>query len=58
MDNIQKNSRDQGNDDTTGCLLDYNHLKEHYKITAITLNKQQELDSDPKQYNRLILLEI
>ena len=33
---------------TTGCLLDYNYFKEHYKIMAIDLSKQQELDSDPK----------
>ena len=33
---------------TTGCLLDYNYFKEHYKTMAIDLSKQQELDSDPK----------
>ena len=33
---------------TTGCLLDYNYFKEHYKIMTIDLSKQQELDSDPK----------
>ena len=29
-------------------LLDYNYFKEHYKMIAIDLSKQQELDYDPK----------
>ena len=33
---------------TTGCLLDYNYFKEHYKVMAIDLSKQKELDSGPK----------
>ena len=53
IDNIKKNSRDLGNDYTTGCLLDYNHLKEHYKIIAITLKKEQELDSDSKAIQQI-----
>ena len=43
---------------TTGYLLDYNYFKEHYKLIAVDLSKQQKLDADPKQYNKLILLEI
>ena len=38
----------QGDDHTNGCLLDYNYFKEHYKLIAIDLSKQQKLDSDPK----------
>ena len=29
-------------------LLHYNYFKEHYKMIAIDLSKQQELDSDRK----------
>ena len=47
-DNIWKISTGQGDDYTTGRLLDYNHFKEHYNIIAIYLSKQKELDSDPK----------
>ena len=54
--NIRKISTDQEDDYTTDCLLDYNYVKEHYKMIAIDLSKQQELGSD--QYNKLILLEI
>ena len=46
--NIWETWTGQGDDCTTGCLLDYNYFKEHYKIIVIDLTKQQELDSDPK----------
>ena len=29
-------------------MLDYNYFKEHYKMVAIDLSKQQLLDADPK----------
>ena len=38
----------EGDDYTTGCLLNYNYLKEYYKMIAINLSKQQVLDADPK----------
>ena len=38
----------QENDYTTGCLLDYNYFNKHYKMIAIYLSKQKELDADPK----------
>ena len=47
-DNIRKMSIGQRDDYTTGCLLDYNYFKKYYKIIAIDLSKQQELDSDPE----------
>ena len=52
-DHIQKISTGQGDDYTTGCLLDYNYFKKHYKMIAIDLRKQQELDSDPKAMQQL-----
>ena len=45
---IWKISTGQGDDYATGCLLDYNYFKEHYKRIATYWSKQQELDSDPK----------
>ena len=38
--NIRKISTDQGDDYTTGCLLDYTYFKEHYNLIPIDLNKQ------------------
>ena len=38
----------QGDDYSTGCLLDYPYFKEYYKLIAIVRSKQQKLDVDPK----------
>ena len=38
----------QGDDYTTGCLLDYAYFKDYYKMIVIDLSKQQALDFDPK----------
>ena len=38
----------QRDDYTTGCLLDYSYIKEHYKVITIGLSKQQALDADLK----------
>ena len=47
-DNIQKIATGQGDDYTTGCLLDYNYFNNYYKMIAIDLSKQQEFDADPR----------
>ena len=38
----------KGEDYTTGSLLDYNYFKKHYKVTAVDLSKQKELNADPR----------
>ena len=47
-ENIRKNASGQGDDYTTGCLLDYSYFNENYKMNAIDLSKQQVLDADPR----------
>ena len=47
-DNTRKIATGQGDDYTTGCLLDYPYFKKFYKLIAIDLSKQQKLDADPK----------
>ena len=47
-DNIRKIATGQGDDYTTGCLLDYPYFKRYYKLIAIDLSKQQKLEADPK----------
>ena len=44
--NIRKISIGNGDDYTTGCLLDYTYFKNFYKMIAIDLSKQQALDAD------------
>ena len=47
-ENIRKTTIGQGDDYTTGCLLDYAYFKKYYKMIAIDLSKQQALDADPR----------
>ena len=51
--NIRKITTGQGDDYTTGCLLDYNDFRNYYKMIAIDLNKQQSLDADPKAIQQI-----
>ena len=46
-ENIQKIAPGQGDGYTARCLLDYNYFKNHYKMIAIDLSKQQALDAVP-----------
>ena len=36
-----------GDDYTTGCLLDYAYFKDNYRLIAVDLSKQKDLDVDP-----------
>ena len=47
-DNIRKIATGQGDDYTTGCLLDYLYFRKYYQLIAIDLSKQQKLDADAK----------
>ena len=45
-ENIKKIATGQGDDYTTGCLLDYPYFRDTYKMIAVDLSKQQALDAD------------
>ena len=47
-DNIRRIATGQGDDYTTGYLLDYLYFKKYSKSIAIDVSKQQKLDADPK----------
>ena len=47
-ENIQNIITGQGDDYTTGCLLDYNYFKKYYKMIAMDFSKQQSLDAESK----------
>ena len=47
-ENIRKIATGKGDDCTIGCLLDYSYFKDHYKMIAKDLSKQQALDLDPR----------
>ena len=52
-DNIQKIATGQGDDYTTGYLLDHNYFKSYYKMIAIDSSKQQALGADPKAIQQI-----
>ena len=52
-DNIQKFPTGQEDGYTTGCFLDYNYFKKHYKLIAIDLSKQQVLNAHPKAIEQI-----
>ena len=43
----------KGEDYTTGSLLDYDCFKKHYKLIAVDLSKQKELDADPRAIQQI-----
>ena len=51
--NIRKIATGQEDNYPTGCLLDYSYFKDHYKLIAIDLSKQQSLDADPTAIQRI-----
>ena len=52
-ENITKIAIGEGDDYTTGCLLDYLYFKDHYKMIAIDLSKQQALDTEPRAIQQI-----
>ena len=56
FEEIRKLTTGQGEDYTTGCLLDYDYVKSHYKLIAVDLSRQKELDVDPKAIQQIELI--
>ena len=52
-DEIRKIAAIQGDDYTTGCLLDYQYFKDHYQLIVVDLSKQKELDADPRAIQQI-----
>ena len=43
----------KGEDSTTGSLLNFNYFDKHYKLVAVDLCKQKELDADPRAIQQI-----
>ena len=41
-------------DYTTGCLLDYAYFKDNYRLIAVDLSKQKDLDVDPRAIQQIV----
>ena len=50
---IKKLTTSQGEDYTTGCLLDYGYIKNRYRLLAIDLSRQNVLDTDLKTIQQI-----
>ena len=53
-DEIRKISTGQGDDYTTGFLLDYVYFKDDFRLITADLSKQKALDADPKAIQQII----
>ena len=53
-DEIRKTSTRQGDDYTTGCLLDFAYFEKTYKLIAADLSKQKALDADSRAIQQII----
>ena len=54
-ENIRKIATGKSDNYTTGCLLDYPYFKKNYKMIAIDLRRQNELDADPRAIQQIQL---
>ena len=52
-ENIRTIATGQGDDYTTGCLLDYSYFADTCKMIAVDLSKQQALDADPRAIQQI-----
>ena len=43
----------KGEDYTKGSLLDFDYFKKHYRLVAVHLSKQKELDADPRAIQQI-----
>ena len=53
-DEIRKISTGQGDDYTTGCLLDFSYFAKNYRLIAADLSKQKALDADSRAIQQII----
>ena len=52
-ENIRKFATGQGDDSTTGCLLDFSYFVDTYKMIVVDLSIQQALDADPRAIQQI-----
>ena len=50
---IRKLTTGQYEDNTAGCLLDYDYTRKHYRLIAVNLSRQKELDADSKAMKQI-----
>ena len=53
QDKVRKKSAGQGDDQTTGCLLDFAYFEINYRLIAADLYKQKALDADSRAIQQI-----
>ena len=53
-DEVRKISTGQGDNYTTGCLLEFSYFEKNYRIIAVDLSKQKALDADSRAIQQII----
>ena len=54
IDEVRKVSSGQGDDYTTGCLLDFAYFKDNYRLIVSDLSKNKALDTDSRAIQQII----
>ena len=52
----KKTATDHKEHYTTGCLLHYDYIKNHYRLIAVYLSRQKELDTNPRAIQQIELI--
>ena len=53
-DEFRKISTGQGDDYTTGCVLNFDYFEKNYRVIAADLSKQKALDADSRVIQQII----
>ena len=53
---IRKISTGEGDDYTTGCLLDFSYFEKNYRLIAADLSKQKVLDADSREIQQIFFI--
>ena len=54
FDEVRKVSTGQGDDYTTGYLLDLSYFRDNCRLIAVDLSKQKALDADPRTMQQIV----
>ena len=54
FDEVRKVSTGQGDDYTTGYLLDLSYFRDNCRLIAVDLSKQKALDADPRAIQQIV----
>ena len=52
-DEIREGAPKQGDNYTSGCLLNYQYFRDHYQLITVNFRKQVELDADPRAIQQI-----